>query len=225
PEDLAMTIEAVGARQLCNVYGSTETYGNCAVTDAHDPLALRRTTQGLPLPGMDVRVVDAASGRALPRGDVGELRVRGHTTPGYYRDPSQTRAAFDTDGYFITGDLGLVRDDGRVCFRGRLKEMIKTGGINVAPLEVEGVLLTHPHVKQAHVVGVPDRDRGEQVVAAVELREGATATAEALVAFCRGSLASYKVPARVVFRKAEELPRTPTGKVHKPRLRDELAAG
>lgn len=123
----------------------------------------------------------------------------------------------------MTGDLGVIGDDGRLRFRGRLKELIKTGGINVAPLEVEGVLRAHPAVKQAHVVGVPDRDRGEVVVAAIELREGAAATAEALVAFCRQGLAPYKVPSRVVFRKADEFPRTPTGKIQKPRLREELA--
>jgi fatty-acyl-CoA synthase len=224
PEDVQLTIDAVGARELCNVYGLTETYGNCAVTDAADPPALRLETQGLPLPGMDIRVVDPDSGRTLPRGEVGEFRVKGHVTPGYYANPEQTRAAFDADGYFMTGDLGLVGDDGRVRFRGRLKEMIKTGGINVAPLEVEAVLATHAAVKQAYVVGLPDRDRGELVVAAVELREGASATAATLTAFCRERMASYKVPVRFVFRTAEEFPRTPTGKVQKPRLRDELGA-
>jgi fatty-acyl-CoA synthase len=139
PEDIRMTMEAVSAPELCNVYGLTETYGNCAVTDAGDPLEQRLTTQGLPLPGMQIRVVDQASGHPLPPGEVGELRVRGHVTPGYYRDPEQTRAAFDGEGWFITGDLGLLRTDGRVCFRGRLKELIKTGGANVAPLEVEAV--------------------------------------------------------------------------------------
>jgi fatty-acyl-CoA synthase len=110
-----------------------------------------------------------------------------------------------------------------VRFRGRLKEMIKTGGINVSPLEVEGVLLAHPEVKQAHVIGLPDRDRGEVVAAAVELHEGAASPAESLIAFCRERLASYKVPSRLVFRKNDEFPRTPTGKVQKSRLRDELA--
>jgi fatty-acyl-CoA synthase len=224
PEDIQMTMEAVAARALCNVYGLTETYGNCAVTDAADPLALRLQTQGLPLPGMDILVVDPDTGRRLPRGVVGELRVKGHITPGYHAAPEQTRAAFDADGYFITGDLGLVGDDGRVRFRGRLKEVIKTGGINVAPLEVEAVLAAHEAVKQAYVVGVPDRDRGEIVVAALELHERAQATAETLTAFCRERLASYKVPVRFVFRKADEFPRTPTGKVQKPRLRDELGA-
>jgi len=222
-EDIAMTIEAVGARELCNVYGSTETYGNCAVTDAHDPLASRLHTQGLPLPGMDIRVADPETGRPLPAGEVGELCVAGHVTPGYFRAPELDAAAFDGEGYFHTGDLGLVGDDGRVRFRGRLKEMIKTGGINVAPLEVEGVLLQHPDVKQAYVIGVPDRDKDEVVAAVLELHEAAAADAGAIIAFCRERLASYKVPTRLVFRKAEEFPRTPTGKIHKPGLREQLA--
>ena len=222
PEDVQMTMEAVGARELCNVYGATETYGNCAVTDAHDPLAVRLGTQGRPLPGMELRVVDPETGRVLSQGEAGELRVKGHVTPGYYAEPEQTASAFDRDGYFITGDLGLIGDDGRVRFRGRLKEMIKTGGINVAPLEVETILASHDAVKQAYVVGVPDRDRGELVVAALELREGVTTTPEALATFCRERLASYKIPVRFAFRKADEFPRTPTGKIHKPRLRDEL---
>ena len=222
-EDIEMTMEAVGARELCNVYGSTETYGNCAVTDAHEPLAWRLHTQGLPLPGMDIRVADPETRRPLPAGEVGELCVAGHVTPGYFRAPELDAAAFDGEGYFHTGDLGLVGDDGRVRFRGRLKEMIKTGGINVAPLEVEGVLLQHPDIKQACVVGVPDRDKDEVVVAVLELHEAAAADAGAIVAFCRERLASYKVPTRLVFRKAEEFPRTPTGKIHKPGLREELA--
>ena len=222
PEDLTMTMEAVNARQLCNVYGATETYGNCAVTDAEDPLELRSTTQGLALPGMHIRAVDPAIDRLLPPNEVGELRVKGWVTPGYYRDAEQTRVAFDADGFFKTGDLGAIGDDGRVRFRGRLKEMIKTGGINVAPLEVEAVLLSHPAVKQAYVVGLADRGKGEIAAAAIELHAGTTASVETLTAFCRERLASYKVPARIVFRKADEFPRTATGKVQKPRLREEL---
>ncbi len=223
PEDIEMTMEAVGARGLCNVYGSTETYGNCAVTDAHDPLPLRLHTQGRPLPGTEIRVVHPETRQPLAAGEVGELCVRGHVTPGYYRAPELDAAAFDREAYFLTGDLGLIGDDGRVRFRGRLKEMIKTGGINVAPLEVEQVLLQHPNVKQVYVVGVPDRNKDEIVAAVLELHPGATAEADAIVAFCRERLASYKIPTRLVFRTAEELPRTPTGKINKPRLRQELA--
>ena len=109
--------------------------------------------------------------------------MKGHVTPGSTTAAEQTRAAFDANGFFVTGDLGTIGEDGRVRFRGRLKEMIKTAGMNVAPLEVEAVLLSHAAVKQAYVVGVPDRGRGEVVVAAVELRDDAPATAEALATF------------------------------------------
>jgi fatty-acyl-CoA synthase len=224
PEDITLTIQALGAAQLCTVYGSTETYGNCAVTDAHDPLALRLATQGLPLPGMTIRAVDPATRAPLPPGEIGELAVRGYTTPGYFRAPELDAQAFDAAGWFLTGDLGSIEPDGRVRFRGRLKEMIKTGGVNVAPLEVEHVLLQHPDIVQAHVVGVPDRLKGEVVAAAVELRADAEPDAAAITAFCRERLASYKVPTRFAFRAAGEFPRTPTGKIHKPGLRQELAS-
>jgi len=224
PEDIRMTIEALGAEELCNVYGSTETYGNCAVTDARDPLQLRLCSQGLPLPGMTLRAVDPVTRRPLPQGEIGELAVSGHITPGYYRASELDAEAFDKDGYFLTGDLGSIEMDGRIRFRGRLKEMIKTGGVNVAPLEVEQVLLQHPDIVQAYVVGVPDPSKGEIVAAAVELLAGAAADTASIVAFCRERLASYKVPERIAFRGAGEFPRTPTGKLHKPSLGDELAA-
>jgi fatty-acyl-CoA synthase len=224
PEDIAMTIEALGATELCNVYGSTETYGNCAVTDANDPLALRLHSQGLPLPGMTIRAVDPITRRPLPAGEIGELAVAGYITPGYYRTPELDAEAFDRDGYFLTGDLGTIEADGRIRFRGRLKEIIKTGGVNVAPLEVEQILLRHPDIVQACVVGVPDRSKGEIVAAAVELRGGATTDPAAILAFCRERLAAYKVPARLVICTAAQLPRTPTGKIHKASLVEQLAA-
>jgi fatty-acyl-CoA synthase len=224
PEDIALTIKALGAAELCNVYGSTETYGNCAVTDADDPLPLRLTTQGLPLPGMTIRAVDPVTRAPLPPGEIGELAVHGYTTPGYFRAPELDAEAFDAEGWFLTGDLGSIEPNGHVRFRGRLKEMIKTGGVNVAPLEVEQILMQHPDVVQAHVVGVPDALKGEIVAAAVELRAEAKRDAAAITAFCRERLASYKVPTRLAFRAATEFPRTPTGKIHKPALRQELAS-
>jgi fatty-acyl-CoA synthase len=202
PQDIRMTIQALGADELCNVYGSTETYGNCAVTDAGDPLELRLCSQGLPLPGMTLRAVDLVTRQPLPQGEIGELAVSGHVTPGYYRAPELDAEAFDKDGYFLTGDLGSIELDGRIRFRGRLKEMIKTGGINVAPLEVEQVLLQHPDIVQAYVVGVPDPSKGEIVAAAVELRAGAAADTASIIAFCRKRRASYKVPERFAFRAA-----------------------
>jgi fatty-acyl-CoA synthase len=224
PEDIAMTIEVVGAAELCNVYGATETYGNCAVTDAHDPLDQRLHSQGLPLPGMTIRAVNPMTRETLPADEVGELVVEGYVTPGYYRAPELDAAAFDESGGFLTGDIGSIDRDGRVRFRGRLKEIIKTGGINVAPLEVEEVLLQHPDIVQAYVVGVPDAAKGEIVAAAVEPGPGAAADAAAIIAYCRDRLASYKVPAQIAFYTADQLPRTPTGKIHKPSLAEALAS-
>jgi fatty-acyl-CoA synthase len=223
PEDIALTIAALGAEELCNVYGATETYGNCAVTDAHDPLPLRLSTQGPPLPGMTIRAVDPLTREPLPAGEVGELAVKGYVTPGYFRAPELDAGAFDKEGWFLTGDLGAVGTDGRVRYRGRLKEMIKTGGANVSPLEVEEVLRQHPGIADAYVVGVPDSAKGEIVAAAVELRAGAAAEEAQILAFCRERLARYKLPARLKFRAAGDFPRTATGKIDKPRLREELA--
>src|SRR5258708_23279467 len=151
PEDLALTMRALGADKLCNVYGSTETYGNCAVTDAEDPLPLRLASQGLPLPGMTIRAVDPLTRLALRQGETGELAVGGRVTPGYYRAPEIDAEAFDQEGFFLTGDLGSLEADGRVCFRRRLQEMIKTGGVNGAPREGAPALFAPPGVSQAHV--------------------------------------------------------------------------
>jgi len=163
-------------------------------------------------------VVDRETRRALPPGEVGEILVRGHVTPGYYKDPDKNAAAFDRDGFLITGDLGSIGDDGRLRFRGRIKEMVKTGGINVAPLEVEEVLLGHPAVEQAYVVGLPDPRKEEILAAIVVLRVDGGAEPEALRAFCRRELAAFKVPEVFRVLKREELPVTATGKVQKFRL-------
>jgi fatty-acyl-CoA synthase len=215
----------LGATEVCNVYGLTECYGNCSVTDAHDPAEIRRTTVGHPLPGMVIRVVDRETRRELPAGEVGEILVRGHLTPGYYRDPEKNAAAFDGEGFLVTGDLGFVGEDGRLRFRGRIKEMVKTGGINVAPLEVEEVLLGHETVEQAYVVGVPDPRKEEILVAVVVPKAGRIADPEALRALCRDALAAYKVPAEIHIMSREGLPVTSTGKVQKLRLAEMLAAG
>jgi fatty-acyl-CoA synthase len=213
----------LGAREICNVYGLTECYGNCTVTDAHDPPEVRRATVGLPLPGMEVRVVDRESRRALPPGETGEIVVRGLLTPGYYRDPEKNAAAFDADGFLLTGDLGVLGEDGRLRFRGRIKEMVKTGGINVAPVEVEEILLLDPAVEQAYVVGIPDSRLEEILVAVVVAKPGRVADPIALGARCREALAAYKVPREIRVMAREELPLTGTGKVQKLRLAERLA--
>src|SRR2546425_5628659 len=193
PPAMRMVME-LGACEICNVYGLTECYGNCTVTDAHDPAAVRRATVGYPLPGMELRIVHRETRRPLPPGEVGEILVRGYLTPGYYKDLEKNASAFDRDGFLLTGDLGAIGDDGRLQFRGRIKEMVKTGGINVAPLEIEEVLLGHPAVEQAYVVGLPDPRKEEVLAAVVVLRDGADAGPDTLRAFCKNALAAFKAP-------------------------------
>ena len=224
PEEMALTMHGLGVREICNVYGATETYGNATVTDASEPEALRLRSQGKPLPGMQLRIVDPETRTVLPPGEVGEILVAGYVTPGYYRDPEHNARAFGAEGYFRTGDLGMLDAEGRLYFRGRLKELIKSGGINIAPLEVEIYLMKHPKVQYAAVVGLPDTMKGEVPVVALQLREGETATAEEIRGFCRDHIASYKIPVHVVFLHPDEFPRTSTGKVQKTELREVIAA-
>ncbi|MCP5200879.1 MAG: AMP-binding protein [Gammaproteobacteria bacterium] len=213
-----MRVVELGAREICNIYGLTETYGNCTVTDAGDPLELRLRSVGRALPGVELRIVDADSGAECAAGEAGEIRVRGYVLTEYFKDPAQTAAAFDAAGYFRTGDIGYLDADGYLYFRGRSKEMVKTGGINVAPVEIEEILLAHPAVKLAFCTGVPDAVRDEIIGAVIVTRPGAEVTAAALVEHCRAALAAYKVPRLLRFVAEHELPLTTTGKLQKNRL-------
>lgn len=217
PEQLRRAV-TLGAAQICNVYGLTEIYGNCHATHADDPLELRMESCGSPLPGVSQRIVDVESGRILGPGEIGEIRVKGRVTPGYLKDDAQTAAAFDADGYFRTGDLGMVDEAGYLRFRGRLKELVKTGGINVSPAEIESVLMMHPGVEYALVAGVPHPTRDEVLGAVIIARTGCTPTEDELRGHCRALLANYKVPAFIKFSSESELPLTTTGKVQKNRL-------
>jgi len=204
--------------EICQVYGLTETYGNCSVTDAHDPPARRAQTMGRALPNVEIRIVDPETGATLPAGQVGEIRAKGYVTCGYYKDPERTAASFDRDGFFMTGDLGLLDDDGAVRFRGRIKEMVKTGGINVAPVEVEEVLMAHAAVRLAFVVGVPDKVRDEVLGAAIVLHAPNSVSEAALIEHCRRALAAYKLPRLFRFVAESDLPLTVTGKIQKNRI-------
>jgi fatty-acyl-CoA synthase len=139
---------------------------------------------------------------------------------GYYNDPERTTAAFDSEGFFCTGDIALIRKDGNIVFRGRYKEMLKTSGINVSPLEVERFLETCPDVKEAQVVGIPDEQKEEVGAAFIKLVPGSTCKPEDIVKYCEGQIASYKVPKYIRF--VAEFPLTGTGKVRKNDLRDQI---
>jgi len=217
PDQLMLAVD-LGARGICNVYGLSETYGNCAVTDADEPLELRLHSVGRPLPGVTVRICHIETGAILLTGEVGEIRVQGLLFKAYYKDEAKTRESYDADGYFLTGDLGMLDDTGHLYYRGRLKEMVKSGGINIAPVEIEEALMRHPGVRNAYVIGVPDPQLDEILVAVVIPHEGARPSEDELRQHCRNELAAYKVPARFRFATDGELPLTSTGKLQKMKL-------
>ena len=219
PQDLIAAAEELGAREICNVYGQTESYGNCCVSWHHWPLERRQNVQGPPLPGVTVRIVDVESGAPVAAGQQGLIEVKGNVTPGYAgRSAVQNADAFTADGFFRTGDLGCLTADGDLQFAGRSTEMIKRGGINIAPAEVEELLQQHPGVALAGVTGVPDAQKGEAIVAFVVRTPGSTVGDDELRTYCRAHASSYKAPDRIEIR--ESLPLTPTGKLLRRELRD-----
>jgi fatty-acyl-CoA synthase len=202
-------------------YGATEGGGVLALSHLDDPLELRAGSAGRPFAGMEVRIVDPETGVELPPGERGEITYRGPALfDGYYKDPEQTAAAFDADGFFHSGDLGYVDADGRLSFIGRLKDMLKVGGENVAAAEIEGFLAEHPAIAEAQVVAAPDERYQEVPCAFVMLRPGTTLDHQELVAYCRGKVASFKIPRYL--RIVEEWPMSGT-KIQKARLRKRIA--
>lgn len=222
-EEVRIAAEELGIAEICNIYGATETYGNCCVTPCDWPLAQRMASQGPPLPGNRLRIVDPATGTALPAAETGLVEVAGHITPGYAgASAGHNAAAFSAEGYFHTGDLGFLDGDGRFHFAGRDSDVIKRAGINVSPAEIEGLLLQHRDVAQVAVVGAPAGERGEAIVAFVVPRPGAAPDAEALRVHCRALASSYKVPDR--FELCTALPVTETGKLLRRALKDRAVA-
>ena len=218
-------LHEIGAREVCTMYGLTEGYANSTVSDGRSALEIRQKTVGPALPGTEVQVIDPVTRVPLPQGEVGEVRIRGYVTEGYCKRADLTAQVIDAEGWFYTGDLAVLDAEGRLDIRGRLKEMIKTGGISVTPADVENLLLQVPGVAQAVVVGVPDRERDEVVVAMVVLSEGSSATVESLAQHCRQSAAAYKVPRYIKVVNLDDMPLTLTGKVHKSKVQELLSAG
>ncbi|TRZ48231.1 MAG: hypothetical protein D4S01_10740 [Dehalococcoidia bacterium] len=171
---------------------------------------------GLIQPGLGLRIVDE-NDQKLPRNQAGEILVSGCLMDGYYKNPEAT-AEVIKDGWYYTGDIGKVDEDGYVFILGRKKDMIIVSGHNVYPVDVEDVLYTHPKVAEVAVIGVPDKTRGEAVKAFISLKKGETATEAEIKKFCRERLVDYKVPREVVFMEA--LPKTASGKIRKQSLRD-----
>jgi malonyl-CoA/methylmalonyl-CoA synthetase len=200
-------------------YGMSET--NMNTSNPYDG-ARKPGTVGLPLPGVSVRITDPESGKPLPQGVIGMIELKGpNVFKGYWRMPEKTRAEFRDDGYFITGDLGTIDEDGYVAVVGREKDLVISGGLNVYPKEVEDVIDALPGVVESAVFGIPHPDFGEGVTAAVVREREATLDEHAVIQAIAGQLAKFKQPKRVLF--VDALPRNTMGKVQKNVLRETYA--
>ena len=199
-------------------YGMTEVWVGAMLGALDDDEEHRAETSGYPAPGYDIRVFDPDTGQEQPDGVPGEIRVRGYCLMlGYYKKPNETAESYDENGWFCTGDMGQRLADGYIRFIGRYKDMLKVGGENVDPMEVEGFLLEHPAVQQVAVVGLADGRLAEVPVAFVECKPGAEVDEDAMIAYCRGKVASFKIPRHVVF--VDAFPMTASGKIRKVDLR------
>jgi fatty-acyl-CoA synthase len=204
-------IDVLGAKAICAAYGLSEASPNVAMSDWRDPEALRVEGSARPLDGVELRISDEK-----------EIQVRGwNVMRGYYNNPQATEKAFTPDGWLKTGDLGELTAEGRLRMSGRLKDVFRVGGENVAPAEVEEVLLAHPAVETAQVVGVPDPRLGEVPCAYVTLKSGASVAEEDLISWTKTRCANFRVPRYLkIVESFESIGMTASGKVQKTRLRE-----
>lgn len=219
-EEFLFAVNDLGVAELCNIYGSTETCGNCAVTWHHWPLERRAKTQGTPLPGQNIRIRDLETGELIAPHLPGLMEVKGYITPGYSGKSAElNEEIFTPDGFYRTGDIGYIDGDGALVFIGRHSEMIKRAGINVSPAEIEAEMFSFDGVAAVCVVGIPDPDRGEAIVAFVVPVDAAAFEIEELSDHLRATLSKYKWPDRLEIRRS--LPLTSTGKLHRKKIKED----
>ncbi|AEC21222.1 AMP-dependent synthetase and ligase [Pusillimonas sp. T7-7] len=204
-------------------YGMTEQWGAVTITPQNASGEQRCAASGVPQPGVEIRIVDPVNGQMVPAGTLGEIQIRSYSCMiGYDAQPDATAAVIDKKGWFRTGDAGIMRDDGHVRFLARYKDILKVGGENVSPAEIEGFISTMLGVDSVAVVGGAHLRLQEAPVAFIVRSEVGPRSEEEVIGFCRGKLASFKIPVRVIF--VDQLPVTPTGKVQKELLRQRLVA-
>jgi fatty-acyl-CoA synthase len=219
-EVMRRAVELMHVSEIVIGYGMTETSPASFVSSTDDPLERRVSTVGRAMPHVEAKVVDA-EGRIVPLGTAGELLTRGYLVMlGYWDDEEKTCEAIDPAGWMHTGDLATIDAEGYCNIVGRIKDMVIRGGENVYPREVEEFLYRHPKIQDVQVIGVPDPRYGEELCAWVRLRDGETATAEEIRAFCQGQIAHYKVPRHVKF--VDGFPMTVTGKIQKFLMRQQM---
>jgi fatty-acyl-CoA synthase len=209
----------MGIEQITIAFGMTETSPASTMVRRDDTLEHRVGTVGQAMPHTEIKIVDPATGRTVPRGDPGEFRTRGYLVmAGYWDDPERTAEAVDSAGWMHTGDLATMDGGGYVRIVGRIKDMIIRGGENLYPREIEEFLYGHPDIADVQVIGVPDERYGEELMAWIVPREGSEPSEQSIRDFCRARIASVKVPRYIRF--VEEFPMTVTGKVQKYKMRE-----
>ncbi len=212
-------VNKMNMTQISIVFGQTEASPGCTQSRVDDPLEVRVNTVGRALPGVECKIVDPATGEDLPDNIDGEFVARGYNImKGYYKMPEATAAAIDADGWLHTGDLARRDSDGNYKITGRIKDMIIRGGENIYPKEIEDFIYTHPKVKDVQVIGVPDQQYGEEIMACVILKEGVTLTEEELKDYIRSHMAKHKTPRYIDF--VDEFPMNAAGKILKYKMRE-----
>jgi fatty-acyl-CoA synthase len=206
-------------REITIVFGQTEASPGCTQSRADDPIEVRVGTVGRPLPGVACKIVDPQTNRDLPDNVDGEFVARGYNImKGYYKMPEATAAAIDADGWLHTGDLARRDANGNFRITGRIKDMIIRGGENIYPKEIEDFIYTHPLVKDVQVIGVPDRQYGEEIMACVILKAGAKLTEAELKEYIRTHMARHKTPRYIDF--VQDFPMNAAGKIMKYKMRE-----
>ncbi|MGA3132194.1 MAG: AMP-binding protein [Terracidiphilus sp.] len=218
-ELMKRVLEEMHIRELVIAYGQTETSPVVTMSDAGDSLEVRVNTVGRAMPQTDIKIASLDTHETVPCGQQGEVCVRGYALmKGYDGDPEGTAQVILPDGWLLTGDLGVMREDGCIHITGRSRDVIIRGGENIYPREVEEFLYTHPKVGEVQVIGIPNARLGEIVVAWIRLRPGVEAAEEEIKQFCQGQIAYYKVPEHVRF--VTEFPATLSGKIQKYKMRE-----
>ncbi|MGD9155664.1 MAG: AMP-binding protein [Bacillota bacterium] len=213
-------VNKMNMTQISIVYGQTEASPGCTQSRVDDPLEVRVHTVGRALPGVECKIVDPVTGADLPDNVDGEFVARGYNImKGYYKMPEATAAVIDASGWLHTGDLARRTPEGNYKITGRIKDMIIRGGENIYPKEIEDFIYTHPQVKDVQVIGVPDKQYGEEIMACVILKGGAVLTADALKEYVRSHMAKHKTPRYVDF--VTEFPMNAAGKILKYKMREQ----
>jgi len=213
-------VDKMHMSEITIVYGQTEASPGCTMSSTDDPLEVRVGTVGRALPEIECKVVDPETGEEMPVGQNGEFVARGYNImKGYYKMPRATAAAIDKDGWLHTGDLAAMTEDGNFRITGRLKDMIIRGGENIYPKEIEEFIYTHPKVKDVQVIGVPDEQYGEEIMACIILKEGESMTEKEMKGYILDHMARHKVPKYIDF--VDSFPMNAAGKILKYKMRED----